>query len=207
MSTINLSPCSHSEHLSKDIEYRRLFSEPLTKPGGTLSNEGYLRAIQLYGREDLLINSHTVHRYDTWVKRNPELHLSYQNQARQDRYNPTCGSSNAFTGVYYPNPPLDGPSLQVNQADTDPKVIFPHAPQRQVTTPETSTMPPRRSRDNGGRFTASDDAFAFHEGNIKAKPGQDAWNAIDAAENALLSADLVKTLITPGISADQHEKT
>ncbi|KAG5750783.1 hypothetical protein H9Q69_002655 [Fusarium xylarioides] len=67
-------------------------------------------------------------------------------------------------------------------------------------------MPPRRSRDNSGRFAASDDAFAFHKGNIKAKPGQDARNAIGAAENALLLAELVKTLITPDVTADQHDK-
>lgn len=174
MSTINFSPCSHSEHLSKDIEYRRLFSEPLTKPGGTLSYEGYLRAIQLYGREDLLVNSHKVHRYDRWVKSNPELHRSYQDQARRDGYNPTGGSSNAFTGIHYPNPPLGGPSLQLTHADTDPNNISPYTPERQVTTAQSNTMPPRRSRDSSGRFAASEDAFAFHKGNIKAKPGQDA---------------------------------
>ncbi|KAF4483597.1 hypothetical protein FAGAP_11644 [Fusarium agapanthi] len=31
--------------------------------------------------------------------------------------------------------------------------------------------PARRSRDNSGRFAPSDDAFAFHKGNIKAKAG------------------------------------
>ncbi|EWZ49327.1 hypothetical protein FOCG_12110 [Fusarium oxysporum f. sp. radicis-lycopersici 26381] len=73
-------------HPSKDIDYRRLFSEPLTKPGGTISYEGYLRALELYGREDQLINSHKVHRYDRWVARNPELHKRYQDQAIQDDY-------------------------------------------------------------------------------------------------------------------------
>lgn len=139
MSTIKFSPCSHSEHLIKDIDYRRLFSEPLTKPGGTLSYEGYLRAIQLYGREDLFVNSHKVHRYDRWVKSNPELHRSYQDQARQDGYNPTGGSSKAFTGIYYPTPPLGGPSL--NQVDTDPSVIYPHTPWRQATSARNQTSP------------------------------------------------------------------
>ncbi|RBA11253.1 hypothetical protein FPRO05_04426 [Fusarium proliferatum] len=35
---------------------------------------------------------------------------------------------------------------------------------------------------------------------------QGARNAIGAAENALLLAELVKSLITPGVTADQHEK-
>lgn len=80
MSSIRYIPCSNS-HQSKDIEYRRLFSEPLSKPGGTISYEGYLRALQLYGREDQLINSHKVHRYDIWLARYPELHQSYREQA------------------------------------------------------------------------------------------------------------------------------
>lgn len=86
MSSIRFTPCSHPSHPSKDIDYRRLFSEPLTKPGGTISYEGYLRALELYGREDQLINSHKVHRYDRWVARNPELHKRYQDQAIQDDY-------------------------------------------------------------------------------------------------------------------------
>ncbi|KAJ4027390.1 hypothetical protein NW756_013713 [Fusarium oxysporum] len=147
-------------HSSKDIDYHRLFSEPLTKPGGTNSYEGYLRALQLYGREAQLVNSHKVHRYDRW-----------------DGYNPSGGSSNPFTGTYFPNHSLDGPSL--NQADTDPSVIYPHTPQRQVTLTQTQTSPsslateaiaddmapPRR--DASGRFTPGESAFAYHTGNVK----------------------------------------
>ncbi|VTT62388.1 unnamed protein product [Fusarium fujikuroi] len=41
---------------------------------------------------------------------------------------------------------------------------------------------------------------------IKEMYRQGARNAIGAAENALLLAELVKSLITPGVTADQHEK-
>lgn len=182
-SSIRFTPCSYPSHSSKDIDYHRLFSEPLTKPGGTNSYEGYLRALQLYGREGQLVNSHKVHRYDRWVARYPELHQSYQDQARQDGYNPSGGSLNPFTGTYFPNPSLDGPSL--NQADTDPSVIYPHTPQRQGTLTQTQTSPsslateaiaddiaddmapPRR--DASGRFTPGESAFAYHIGNVKVK--------------------------------------
>ncbi|CCT61640.1 uncharacterized protein FFUJ_01885 [Fusarium fujikuroi IMI 58289] len=200
MSTINFSPCSHSEHLSKDIEYRRLFSEPLTKPGGTLSYEGYLRAIQLYGREDLLVNSHKVHRYDRWVKSNPELHRTYQQQAIRDGYNPTGGSSNAFTGVYYPNPPLGGPSLN--------RVNSPHTPHRQTTQNEiTEEMVGRRTpRNSSGQFAPAEGVFADYRGNVEAKAGESSRNAIGAAENALVLAEVVKNFLDKGVTPELRQK-
>ncbi|WKT38402.1 hypothetical protein QSH57_000220 [Fusarium oxysporum f. sp. vasinfectum] len=178
-------------HSSKDIDYHRLFSEPLTKPGGTNSYEGYLRALQLYGREAQLVNSHKVHRYDRW-----------------DGYNPSGGSSNPFTGTYFPNHSLDGPSL--NQADTDPSVIYPHTPQRQVTLTQTQTSPsslateaiaddmapPRR--DASGRFTPGESAFPYHTS---------AGTAIGAAENALLLAELIKKLLNNKITTELRQET
>ncbi|KAH7213705.1 hypothetical protein BKA60DRAFT_622969 [Fusarium oxysporum] len=212
ISSTRFTPCSHPSHSRKDIDYHRLFSEPLTKPGGTNSYEGYLRALQLYGQEDQLVNSHKVHRYDRWVALYPELHQSNQDQARQDGYNPSGGASSAFTGTYFPNPPQGGPSLY--QGDTDPGILFPHIPQSQATSaeeqngtfsPETSanadTMaPPRRtSRDSSGRFAASEDVFSYHTGNVKVKTGQSARNAIGATENALLLAEIFKKLIDADI--------
>ncbi|KAF4344827.1 hypothetical protein FBEOM_1113 [Fusarium beomiforme] len=138
---IRFTPCSHQNHPSKDIEYRRLFSEPLTKTGGTISYGGYLRALQLYGREDQLINSHKVHRYDS------------------------------------------------TSANTD------------------GIAPPRRTPcDSSGRFTPSDDAFVYHGGNIKVKAGQSARDAIGAAENALLLAEVVKNFINSGVIPALREK-
>ncbi|KAF5261398.1 hypothetical protein FOXYS1_7904 [Fusarium oxysporum] len=190
-------------HSSKDIDYHRLFSEPLTKPGGTNSYEGYLRALQLYGREGQLVNSHKVHRYDRWVARYPELHQSYQDQARQDGYNPSGGSLNPFTGTCFPNPSLDGPSL--NQADTDPSVIYPHTPQRQGTLTQTQTSPsslateaiaddmapPRR--DASGRFTPGECIRISHR---KCQ-----------AENALLLAELIKKLLNNKITTELRQET
>jgi hypothetical protein len=216
---ICFASCSHPSHPSKDIEYRRLFSEPLTKPGGTISYEGYLGALQLYGREDQLINSHKVHRCDRWVARNPELHKRYQDQARRDGYNPSGGSSNAFTGTYHPNPPLGGPFSRPGH--TDPEILFPHTPRRQATSTEdqdepfsstssanADTMaPPRRTpRDSSGRFTPSENAFAYYKGNFKAKAGQSARNAIGAAEDALLLTEVVKNLINSGVTPELSEK-
>ncbi|KAK2699243.1 hypothetical protein QWA68_002042 [Fusarium oxysporum] len=203
-------------HSSKDIDYHRLFSESLTKPGGTNSYEGYPRALQLYGREDQLVNSHKVHRYGRWVARYPELHQSYQDQARQDGYNPSGGASSAFTGTYFPNPPQGGPSLY--QGDTDPGILFPHIPQSQATSaeeqngtfsPETSanadTMAPPR-RDASARFTPGESAFAYHTGNVKSA-GQSAGTAIGAAENALLLAELIKKLLNNKITTELRQET
>ncbi|KAF5536375.1 hypothetical protein FPHYL_13000 [Fusarium phyllophilum] len=68
-------------------------------------------------------------------------------------------------------------------------------------------MPPRRTpRNSSGQFAPAEDAVADYKVNVQAKAGQSSRNAIGAAENALLLAEVVKTLITPGASTDQHEK-
>ncbi|KAH7217891.1 hypothetical protein DER44DRAFT_817358 [Fusarium oxysporum] len=180
-------------HSSKDIDYHHLFSEPLTKPGGTNSYEGYLRALQLYGREDQLVNSHKVHLYDRWVARYPELHQSYQDQARQDRYNPSGGSSNPFTGTYFPNPPVGGPSL--NQADTDPSDIYPHTPQRQATLTQTQTSPSSPATE----AIADDMAPPRRDASGRFTPGE--------TENAHLLAELIKKLLNNKSTTELRQET
>ncbi|KAG7420810.1 hypothetical protein Forpe1208_v001765 [Fusarium oxysporum f. sp. rapae] len=66
--------------------------------------------------------------------------------------------------------------------------------------------PGRRSRDTSGRFAASDDAFSYHTGNAKVKTGQSACNAIGAAENALLLAELVKKLLDNKITTEPSQE-
>ncbi|KAI7761822.1 hypothetical protein LZL87_004129 [Fusarium oxysporum] len=66
--------------------------------------------------------------------------------------------------------------------------------------------PGRRSRDTSGRFAASDDAFSYHTGNVKVKTGQSACNAIGAAENALLLAELVKKLLDNKITTEPSQE-
>ncbi|KAF5627645.1 uncharacterized protein FTJAE_9190 [Fusarium tjaetaba] len=140
---------------------------------------------------------HKVHRYHRWVTNNPELHQSYQDQARRDGYNPTGGSSNAFTGIYYPTPPLGGPSRQT-QADSD--LIFPHSPQhfRQATS-NTSEPPSPGSEARPETIGAPTTQPAQLKWQI-------AWNAIGAAENALLLAELVKNFLDKGVTPELRQK-
>ncbi|KAF5973093.1 hypothetical protein FCOIX_8947 [Fusarium coicis] len=183
MSSIRFTPCSNS-HRSKDIKYRRLFTDPLTKQGGTISYEGYLFALQLYGREDQLINSH---------------------KARRDGYNPIGGSSNAFTGFYYPNPPPGGPSL--NQADTDLDIPLLQGPQRRPQAANTEDFSETGTMAPGTRNSAPvPNAFACHIGNIKAKAGQSAQNAIGAAENLLLLEEVVKKLLNEEMTPELRQQ-
>ncbi|KAG5812571.1 hypothetical protein H9Q74_004297 [Fusarium xylarioides] len=200
MSGMRFNPSSHPSSRSKDVEYQYLFSKPLALPGTTISYKGYIRALQLYGREDQLTNSHKVTRYDRWVARNPGLHKQYQEQARRDGYNPIGGSSNAFTGVYYPNPPPGGPSL--NQADTDLDIPSPRGPKRRHRAASTEDFSETDTMAPGTRDSAPvPDPFACHIGNIQVKAGQSAQNAIGAAENLLLLGEVVKTLIDSEMTA------
>ncbi|PNP77756.1 hypothetical protein FNYG_08837 [Fusarium nygamai] len=205
MSSMRFNPSSHPSSRSKDVDYQRLFSKPLALPGSTISYEGYIRALQLYGREDQLTNSHKVTRYDRWVARNSALHQAYQEQALRDGYNPIGGSSNAFTGVYYPNPPSGGPSL--NQADTDPDIPLPRGPKRRRQAASTEDFSETDTMAPGTRNSAPvPNAFAYHIGNIKAKAGQSAQNAIGAAENSLLLGEVVKKFINAEITPELRQQ-
>ncbi|KAF5611842.1 uncharacterized protein FSUBG_1869 [Fusarium subglutinans] len=56
--------------------------------------------------------------------------------------------------------------------------------------------PSRRApRNSSGQLAPAEGVFADYEGNIEAKAGQSSRNAIGAAENALVLAEVVKNLL------------
>ncbi|KAK1250111.1 hypothetical protein MKX08_010114 [Trichoderma sp. CBMAI-0020] len=78
-----VQPRDH-HYRSKDHAFRVSFSAPLDKNPPRLSREGYIRALEVYGREDILfgcLNS-SVSRFNEWRKQNPgdlELYRRHAN--------------------------------------------------------------------------------------------------------------------------------
>ncbi|KAF9765952.1 hypothetical protein IL306_001689 [Fusarium sp. DS 682] len=69
---------------------------------------------------------------------------------------------------------------------------------------QTVCRPPR---DTAGRLVPSDNAFAYHTGNIKVKAGQSDKNAIGAAENALLLAEVVEKFLAENITPELQQNS
>ncbi|KAF5687604.1 hypothetical protein FCIRC_2310 [Fusarium circinatum] len=67
--------------------------------------------------------------------------------------------------------------------------------------------PSRRApRNSSGQLAPAEGVFADYKGNIQAKAGQSSQNAIGAAENALVSAEVVKNLLDKGVTPDLRQK-
>ncbi|KAF5009654.1 hypothetical protein FDECE_4155 [Fusarium decemcellulare] len=104
MATIRFPKCT-GYYPSRDDRYRKLFSDRLLEDDFELSYEGYLRAIQLYGRESaILLESPVKDRTLTvWKRKHPSTLAEYRQRARAQGYNPKSGESDHQQGLYYPN--------------------------------------------------------------------------------------------------------
>ncbi|KAL6830196.1 hypothetical protein V8C40DRAFT_273832 [Trichoderma camerunense] len=81
-------PEKDSTHCSKDSLFRRSFYQPLQKNPPRLTKEGYIRALQLYGREDHLLDSlkSSVARFNEWRRDNPGDLVEYRRYATERGY-------------------------------------------------------------------------------------------------------------------------
>ncbi|KAJ4865183.1 hypothetical protein T069G_01713 [Trichoderma breve] len=81
-------PEKDSTHCSRDSLFRRSFYQPLQKNPPRLTKEGYIRALQLYGREDHLLDSlkSSVARFNEWRKDNPGDLAEYRRYATERGY-------------------------------------------------------------------------------------------------------------------------
>ncbi|KAF4448346.1 hypothetical protein FALBO_16813 [Fusarium albosuccineum] len=104
MATICFPKCT-GYYPSRDDRYRQLFSNLLDEDDFELSYEGYLRAIQLYGRESaILLESPVKHmNFTDWKTKHPSTLAEYRQRARAQGYSPKSGVSEYREGLYYPN--------------------------------------------------------------------------------------------------------
>ncbi|KAK4077433.1 uncharacterized protein Triagg1_3765 [Trichoderma aggressivum f. europaeum] len=83
-----LVPERDSVYPSKDSQFRRSFYQPLHKNPPRLTKEGYIRALELYGKEDNLLNAlkSSVARFSEWRRDNPGDLAEYRRYANERGY-------------------------------------------------------------------------------------------------------------------------
>lgn len=82
-------PRKPDHYISKGHAFRVSFSAPLSKKPPRLSKKGYIRALELYGREDILFDSLKggAGYFNDWRKNNPgdlDLYRRYANSLGYD---------------------------------------------------------------------------------------------------------------------------
>ncbi|OPB38619.1 hypothetical protein A0O28_0017250 [Trichoderma guizhouense] len=89
-----LVPPSDGVYPSRDSRFRRSFYQPLQKNPPQLTKEGYIRALQLYGREDKFLDSlpSSASRFNKWKRDNPGDLAEYRHYANKRDYDWENGS-------------------------------------------------------------------------------------------------------------------
>ncbi|KAL6836139.1 hypothetical protein J3E69DRAFT_320597 [Trichoderma sp. SZMC 28015] len=139
-----LVPPSDGVYPSKDSLFRRSFYQPLQKNPPRLTKEGYIRALQLYGREDHLLDSlkSSVARFNQWRRDNPGDLAEYRRYANKRDYDWERGSvdKNSFYTSYIQD---EGP--EVSQENLTAPLTMPRS-QDQENGLDNVTEAPRMER-------------------------------------------------------------
>ncbi|KAL6908772.1 hypothetical protein GGI43DRAFT_429600 [Trichoderma evansii] len=106
MHQFQVPPKSH-HFPSKDHAFRVAFSAPLSKRPPRLSREGYIRALEVYGREDILLDclKSAVDHFNEWRKRNPgdlNLYRQHANSLGYDWEKGTVTEDGIYTSNVLP---------------------------------------------------------------------------------------------------------
>ena len=131
-------PCCKGPHPSRDPEFRHAFSDPLNKNPPRLSKEGYIRALQLYGREDHRLDSlkSRASRFADWRNLHPGDIDKFRRHAAALGYDWEHGTVNE-DGLYTTTV-LANPSTITETMALDSKGRF--TPLRQQHLPRTPRM-------------------------------------------------------------------
>ncbi|KAK4080635.1 hypothetical protein Trihar35433_1740 [Trichoderma harzianum] len=135
-----LVPPSDSVYPSRDSRFRRSFYQQLHKNPPRLTKEGYIRALELYGREDKLLDSlqSSVSRFNQWKRDNPGDLAEYRRYANKRDYDWENGSvdKNSFYTSY-----IQDESPEVSQENLTAPVTM---PQSQDQEEEVAPLPVQR---------------------------------------------------------------
>lgn len=132
MHHLKVSPADR-QFSSKDQAFRKYFSVPLAKKPPRLPRKGYIRALELYGSEDILLDrlqSSSVSHFNKWRKQNPGDLESYRCHANSLGYDWERGSVTK-EGIYTSYVPVT--------ATGGPPIYNPNSP----PSPEHSSGLPR----------------------------------------------------------------
>lgn len=116
-----LVPERDSVYPSKDSRFRRSFYQPLHKNPPRLTKEGYIRALELYGREDNLLDAlkSSVARFNEWRRDNPGDLAEYRRYANERGYdweNGTVDENSYYTSsVQFENTEVSQENLTISQ--------------------------------------------------------------------------------------------
>ncbi|KAL6790510.1 hypothetical protein J3E68DRAFT_429144 [Trichoderma sp. SZMC 28012] len=169
-----LVPPSDSVYPSRDSRFRRSFYQPLQKNPPRLTKEGYIRALELYGREDKLLDSlpSSAARFNQWKRDNPGDLAEYRRYANRRDYDWENGSvdKNSFYTSY-----IRDESPEVSQENLTAPLTMPRS-QDQETGLDNVTEAPRVERSVGN--------MAWKDGKAEANTAGVAYIAT-AAMNAL----------------------
>ncbi|EHK41120.1 hypothetical protein TRIATDRAFT_277498 [Trichoderma atroviride IMI 206040] len=155
-------PPRDHHYRSKDHAFRVSFSAPLDKNPPRLSREGYIRALEVYGREDVLFGclKSSVGRFNEWRKQNPgdlDLYRRHVNSLGYDwewgsvteegiYTSYVCATATGGPPTYDPNNPPSPEDSPVLPRDTSQ---FIHTDDISETVEEFMTRGP------DGRFAAT----------------------------------------------------
>ncbi|PTB60494.1 hypothetical protein M431DRAFT_59816, partial [Trichoderma harzianum CBS 226.95] len=155
-------PERDSVYPSRDSRFRRSFYQPLQKNPPRLTKEGYIRALQLYGREDHLLDSlkSSVARFNQWRRDNPGDLVECRRYATERGYdweNGTVGSNSYYTSYVQSEnieiaqgnltTPQTVATRSIDSASRAPWVEFAQA--QEASSSEEEQMTPRNPE---GRF-------------------------------------------------------
>ncbi|KAL7901114.1 hypothetical protein HDV64DRAFT_275925 [Trichoderma sp. TUCIM 5745] len=116
-------PPKKHKYRSRDHTFRVSFSTPLSKTPPRLSREGYIRALELYGREDILLDAlqSSVYHFKEWRKQNPgdlEHYRRYANSLGYDWERGSVTEEGIYTS-YVPATAEAAPSFQTTRPHLD----------------------------------------------------------------------------------------
>ncbi|PNP49484.1 hypothetical protein THARTR1_09806 [Trichoderma harzianum] len=122
-----LVPERDSVYPSRDSRFRRFFNQPLQKNPPRLTKEGYIRALELYGREDNLLESlkGSVARFNQWRRDNPGDLAEYRRYANERGYDWENGS-------------VDNHSFYTSYIRAESTEVSQENPTSPSTTPQTA---------------------------------------------------------------------
>ncbi|KAL5083109.1 hypothetical protein Trisim1_002169 [Trichoderma cf. simile WF8] len=142
-----LVPPSDGVYPSRDSRFRRSFYQPLQKSPPQLTKEGYIRALQLYGREEKLLDSlpSSASRFHQWKRDNPGDLAEYRRYANKRDYDWEHGSvdKNSFYTSY-----IQDESPEVSKENLTSPLTMPRS-QDQETRIDNATAAPRVERSVG----------------------------------------------------------